>query len=95
MHNGSGQFRSRLERAFLSAVRMYTYNTPVARGKYRLQEAAMTVGIKGARRDITQRVVVLEILVNAVRPVAYRENISAATCLVRERVANIQRCLVA
>lgn len=33
--------RERLERLFLKAVRLYTFNTPVPKGKYRLYETAL------------------------------------------------------
>jgi FkbM family methyltransferase len=34
-------FRRKLEELWLSAVRLYTYNTPISKGKYRLYESAL------------------------------------------------------
>ena len=39
---GSGnKIRAKIEKAFLALVRLYTYHTPIAKGKYRLQAVAM------------------------------------------------------
>lgn len=39
--NESSDLRSKLDEAWLRAVRLYTYNTPISKGKYRLYEAAL------------------------------------------------------
>lgn len=39
--NGPSGLRSKLEEAWLRAVRLYTYNTPISKGKYRLYETAL------------------------------------------------------
>jgi FkbM family methyltransferase len=37
----ASRLRAKLENAFLNLIRLYTYNTPVAKGKYRLQMVAV------------------------------------------------------
>lgn len=39
--SGTSGFRRKLEELWLSAVRLYTYNTPISKGKYRLYESAL------------------------------------------------------
>lgn len=39
----SGRLRRKLEEIWLSAVRLYTYHTPVNKGKYRLYETALAL----------------------------------------------------
>lgn len=46
--------RETLERIFLKAVRFYTFHTPVAKGKYRLQEKALNF-CRRAPREIIAR----------------------------------------
>ena len=40
---GTGGFRRKLEELWLRAVRLYTYNTPISKGKYRLYESALAL----------------------------------------------------
>jgi FkbM family methyltransferase len=39
--DGTSGFRRKLEELWLRAVRLYTYNTPISKGKYRLYESAL------------------------------------------------------
>lgn len=39
----TGHLRRKLEELWLKAVRLYTYNTPVSKGKYRLYESALAL----------------------------------------------------
>ena len=41
--SGTGDFRRKLEELWLRAVRLYTYNTPISKGKYRLYESALAL----------------------------------------------------
>lgn len=40
---GTSGFRRKLEELWLKAIRLYTYNTPISKGKYRLYETALAL----------------------------------------------------